>query len=64
MSDFAAMAFSESEGEGVFDHVFRWVLGFRSRKIVELLEDELDGIAYLQSAKFSPRINIAGIESQ
>ena len=36
----------------------------RCGKIVELLEDELDGVVDFQGAQFCPRINVAGIESQ
>ena len=52
---FPAMTF----GERVFGQLVGWTLWLRSGTMIELFEDEPDGVADFQSVEFGPCINIA-----
>ena len=62
MSDFAAMAFGEGNGEGVCGQVIQQISRFWRGKIIDLLDDKLDGIPDFKGAKPGAPINVTGVE--
>jgi hypothetical protein len=59
VGDFPAMTFGERNGERVFGRLAGWTLWRRSGNMIELFEDEPDGVTDFQRVEFSPCMNIA-----